>query len=204
MRRILSDDPDAIDAALACLSAGEAIVMPTDTVYGLGVLAAVPGATDRIFAIKGRPAHVPLAVLVDSLEQALSLVDAPSAPAQRLIDACWPGPLTVVLTRRADVHIELGGDERTVGVRCPAHDLVRTLARAIGPLAVTSANRHGEPTPRTAAATAAALGDGVALVLDGGPCDGVPSTVVDGTSSTLTVLRAGPIAPEQIRTAALP
>jgi L-threonylcarbamoyladenylate synthase len=197
-------DPATLDAAAAHLQAGRAVVVPTDTVYGLAVLPSVPGATDEVFAVKGRPADVPLAVLVDSLDQALTLVEAPSAAVGRVVSRLWPGPLTVVLARRPDVTVELGGDGTSVGVRCPDHDLVRALARRLGPLAVTSANLHGQPTPKTAAGVAEALGPRVALVVDGGPCTGTASTVVDGRGDDLRVLREGPISAEDLQRAALP
>ncbi|MEO7555786.1 MAG: L-threonylcarbamoyladenylate synthase [Acidimicrobiales bacterium] len=197
-----SDDPDAIGAAITHLRAGRAVVLPTDTVYGLAVLPSVAGATDRLFAAKGRPATVPISVLVDSLDQALGLVEPPGPALARVIERWWPGPLTIVFPRRRDVTVALGGDGTTIGVRCPDHDLVCSLARELGPLAVTSANRHGEPTPTAAAGAAAALGDAVALVIDGGPCPIVPSTVIDGTTPDLPVLRPGPISAEQIARAA--
>jgi len=137
-------------------------------------------------------------VLVDSLDQALGLVEPPGHPLVGVIERWWPGPLTIVFPRRSDVHVELGGDGTTIGVRCPDHDLVRALARELGPLAVTSANRHGEPTPTTAAAAATALGDAVALVIDGGPCPIAPSTVIDGTTADLRVLRPGPISAQDL------
>jgi L-threonylcarbamoyladenylate synthase len=195
---------DAVEAAVRVLLDGGAVVLPTDTVYGVAVAASVPQATARLFALKDRPDAVPLAVLVDSLDQARQLCDVSSPAVGRLVDRWWPGPLTVVLPRRADVVVELGGDGSSIGVRCPDHDLVRALAREVGPLATTSANRHGEPTPTTAADVLAVLGDGVALVIDGGPCHGVASTVVDGRDASLVVLRAGPISPEQVAAAALP
>ena len=197
-------DPAAFAAAADHLAAGRAVVVPTDTVYGLAVLAAVPGASDAVFAIKGRPADVPLAVLVDSFAQAESLVESPSAEVARVLERLWPGPLTVVLRRREGTGLELGGDGTTIGVRCPDHALVRALARRLGPLAVTSANLHGEPTPVDAATVAAVLGERVAYVVDGGRCDGTASTVVDGTTDELRVLRAGPISEEHIALAALP
>lgn len=201
---IAAEDPTALDATAAALRAGGAVILPTETVYGVGVAALVPGATERIFALKGRPSSVPLAVLVDSLEQALELCEAPAAPVARLVERLWPGPLTVVLARRGDVAVELGGDGATVGIRCPDHAFVRALARRLGPLATTSANRHGEPTPALAADAAASLLGEVALVVDGGPCAGVASTVVDGTSPELRVLREGPISSGQVQAAALP
>ena len=198
------DDASAIERASEVLLAGGAVVLPTDTVYGLAVAVSVPDATSAVFAIKGRPASVPLAVLVDSLDQARALCEPPAPAVERLVRRWWPGPLTVVLRRRADRAVELGGDGTTVGVRCPAHELVRALARAVGPLATTSANRHGEPTLSTAREVAAQLGAGVALVLDGGRIEGQASTVVDGTDPELPVLRAGPISQEAVRAAALP
>src|SRR4051812_37860916 len=190
--------------AVRALGAGQAIVVPTDTVYGLAVALSVPGATRQLFALKDRPDEVPIAVLVASAEQAGELVEPFTGPAQRLVDALWPGPLTVVLRRRPEVEVELGGDGSTVGVRCPDHGFVRALATEVGPLATTSANRHGEATPPTARAAASALTQEVALVVDGGPCLGVASTVVDGTDAALAILRSGPITPEQVQAAALP
>ena len=184
-------DVAALDAAETALRAGDAVVLPTDTVYGL---AALPAHVDRLRLLKGRPESVPIAVLVESLEQARELVDV-SAAAERLARAFWPGPLTLVLARR--------DDRSTLGVRCPDHPFVRALARRVGPLSVTSANRHGDPTPATAAGAAAVLDGEVGVVIDGGPCEGVASTVVDACDETLTILRDGPISAEQVRAAAL-
>ncbi len=201
---IAADAADAAARAADALLAGEAVVLPTDTVYGLAVATSRAGATAAVFAIKGRPDTVPLAVLVDSLDQALELCEPPAPAVARLVERWWPGPLTVVLRRRPGSSVELGGDGATVGVRCPDHDLVRALARRVGPLATTSANRHGEPTPATAEEVAAQLGARVALVVDGGRIEGLASTVVDGTDPSLPVLRAGPISQEDVRAAALP
>jgi tRNA threonylcarbamoyl adenosine modification protein (Sua5/YciO/YrdC/YwlC family) len=199
-----ADDERGVEAAVAALEAGEAVILPTDTVYGLAVALSVPGATKLLFALKDRPEGVPIAVLVASPAQAHELVEPPSTAVSRVLDALWPGPLTVVLRRRADAHVDIGGDGSTVGVRCPDHALLRRLAEVVGPLATTSANRHGEPTPETASAAAAALTAEVAVVIDGGPCRGIASTVVDGTDDALPVLRPGPITPEQVLAAALP
>jgi len=180
----------ALDRAAAALSAGEAIVVPTDTVYGIAVDAFLPGATGRVFAAKQRPHSVDLPVLVAEPDDVWRLVaDVPPAAAA-LIERWWPGPLTIVLRRRPRLDLDLGDRVDTVGVRCPASDVVRALARAVGPLATTSANRHGEPTPPTAAGVALAL-PGVSIVLDGGVCDGAPSTVVDVTTGDVVVLREG-------------
>jgi L-threonylcarbamoyladenylate synthase len=185
------DEPTALDAAEAALRVGEAIVVPTDTVYGL---AALPSSMETLYALKGRPESLPIAVLVDSLDQAASVV-AMSGVAARLARAFWPGPLTIVRPR-----LDATG---TLAVRCPDHVFIHLLARRVGPLAVTSANRHGEATPTEARDAAASLTGDVSLVIDGGPCQGVPSTVVDATGAQLTIIRAGPITEEQVRAAAL-
>jgi L-threonylcarbamoyladenylate synthase len=187
------DDPRALDLAAEQLLAGRPVVLPTETVYGIAALPSVPGATEQLFSRKGRPADVPLAVLVDSIDQVGAWVEPPAAAVERLMDTHWPGPLTVVLRRRSGVRLELGGDGRTVGVRCPDHDFVRHLARRVGPIATTSANRHRQPTPATAREVADVIGGDV-LVVDGGPCTGDASTVVDATGPRLRILRQGPVA----------
>lgn len=188
---------DVVDALLA----GEVVVLPTETVYGLAALPAVPGATGKIFALKGRGADVPLAVLCADADQALALADRPSDAVQRVAKELWPGPLTLVLRRRPGLGYELGEPATTIGLRCPAHDLVRSVAAQVGPIAATSANRHGEPTPDTAAEVAAIFGDRVAAVVDGGPCDGQPSTVIDATAddpADWVVLRQGALEIETV------
>lgn len=182
---------DQFDAVVGALRAGRVVAIPTDTVYGLAVDPAAPGATARLFALKGRPADVPVAVLVSDAEQAARLADPVPASARDLMRDHWPGPLTLVLPRRTGVDLDLGHPPTTVGIRCPDEPLVRRIAAAVGPLATTSANRHGEPTPPTAAEVAALFGDGVAVVVDGGPRPGAASTVVDCTGPEPVVLRQG-------------
>lgn len=203
MRKIDVADPDAVSAVAGALSDGAAVVLPTDTVYGLAVAANVPGATSVLFALKGRPSDVPLAVLVEDLQQAFTLCEPAPEPVTRLLQRLWPGPLTVVLRRRPGIEVELGGDGSSVGVRCPDSAFVRAVARAAGPLVTTSANRHGEPTSATAAELITLFGDGVTVVVDGGSCAGVASTVIDGRDEGLPVLRPGPITEEQLRDALL-
>jgi L-threonylcarbamoyladenylate synthase len=192
VRVLAVGDPAAVDVAAAALSAGEPVVLPTETVQGLAVLPSVSGATDRLFALKERPAGLALAVLVADVAQAETVAELGPA-VRRLAGRLWPGPLTLVLPRRAGVDLALGGDPATVGVRCPAHDFVLALARRVGPIAATSANRHGQPTPAGAVEAATALGGPVAVVIDGGPCTGAPSTVVDLTGAERRILRAGPV-----------
>lgn len=181
----------ALSAALEALSAGLVVAIPTDTVYGLAVDPFVPGASDRVFAAKLRPRDVELPVLVAGTDQALELTTAVPEPALMLMDRYWPGPLTLVLPRRPGLTADLGSDEATIGVRCPAHPVPLALCARAGPLATTSANRHGEPTSETAADVLAVFGDEVAVVLDGGPSKGAPSTVVDCTGVVPRLLREG-------------
>jgi L-threonylcarbamoyladenylate synthase len=180
-----------VNAVVEALRAGEAVVVPTETVYGLATL---PTATARIFELKGRAPDVPLAVLCADPRQALGLVDEPTDAVRRVGRELWPGPLTLVLPRRPGLGYELGEPATTIGVRCPDHDLVRFIAAQVGPIAVTSANLHGQPTPRSAAAIARLFGEGVAAVVDGGELTGTPSTVLDATApdpSAWRVLRQG-------------
>ncbi|MCU1487996.1 MAG: threonylcarbamoyl-AMP synthase [Actinomycetia bacterium] len=191
--------PDALARAAAVLRDGGAVVLPTDTVYGVAALPSVPGATEQLFALKQRSDRQPLAVLVADAAQAASLVAPPAPDVARWMAELWPGPLTIVLARSgAALDLELGGDRATIGMRCPALDVLRALADLVGPIATTSANRHGHPTPTTAAEAADALAGDVALVLDGGPCDGMPSTVVDAATRVWRVLREGPVEADRL------
>lgn len=188
-----ADAEAGLSAAAAALAEGLPIGIPTDTVYGLAVDPFVPGATDRIFAVKRRPRDVDLPVLVADLDQALSLATAVPHVALALMERFWPGPLTLVVPRRPDLPADLGDDEATVGLRCPDHAVPRALCAKVGPLATTSANVHGEPTSETAEEVAARFGASVPVILDGGPCRGSPSTVVDCTGIEPRLLREGRI-----------
>lgn len=190
-----ASDPAAVDAAVEALRAGAVIALPTDTVYGVAVDLFAEGAIDRLFAAKERPKDVPVPVLVASPEDAAGLVEGEvDVVARRWMERFWPGALTIVLPRATSARgIDLGGDPTTIGLRCPDHRLVRELCRTVGPLATTSANRHRAPTPPDAAGVAAALGDAVALVLDGGRCEGAPSTVVEVAGDEITLHREGRI-----------
>jgi L-threonylcarbamoyladenylate synthase len=185
--------PTAVLKAVRALAQGQPVAIPTDTVYGLAVDPFRPGATDRIFAVKRRPRDVSLPVLVSGVEQALSLTTAVPDLALALMAAYWPGPLTLVLPARAGLEADLGDDELTVGVRSPDHPVPQALCAAAGPLATTSANRHGSPPLVSAEEVAEAFGDSVPVVLDGGICTGSPSTVVDCTGHELKLLREGRI-----------
>lgn len=189
-----ADHPQAAARLAEVLVAGGLVVLPTETVYGLAALPSVPGATAAIFDRKGRSADVPVAVLCADAAQALALADAPGEQARALADSHWPGPLTMVLRRRGDLGWQLGEPAGTIGLRCPDHALVRAVARRVGPIATTSANRHGQPTPPTAVEAAAQLLGPVDLVVDGGTLGGVPSTVVDLTGAEVRILRQGAVA----------
>ena len=190
-----------VDAALQALLAGLPVILPTDTVYGIAVDASRSGATERLFMLKERPVDVPLPVVVADLDQAESLGEL-SGPAAELARRFWPGGLTLVVPRRPGVHFDLGGrDDGRIGLRVPDHDVPRALAAQVGPLAVTSANRHGRMTPETAEAAAAELRHAIAIVIDGGRCAGAPSTVVSCTATGVQVLREGAIAADDIEAA---
>lgn len=194
MSVIAVSDPNALGVAEAALRAGGVVVLPTDTVYGLAARPEEAAAIERIYELKDRPPSMPIATLIDGLDQVGDALDVPPE-AERLAAAFWPGALTLVLA--------CAGGSGTLGVRCPDHEFVRALARRTGPLAVTSANRHGRPTPRSAQAAAADLHGDVDVVIDGGECAGVASTVVDLTTDPLTIIRSGPITPEEVRVVAL-
>ena len=189
--------PPDVDAIVATLRGGGVVVLPTDTVYGLAALPTSRDAVDRVFALKGRRADVPIAVLCASADQALALAE-PVPGIERVAAQLWPGPLTLVLPRRPGVDLHLGEPEHTIGLRVPDHELIRRVAERVGPIATTSANRHGEPTPSTAAEAAAALTDAPDLVVDGGPLDAPASTVVDASRSPWAVLREGSISAAQV------
>lgn len=186
--------PTVVERVAAVLRAGGVAVLPTDTVYGLVALPTDAAAMARLFTLKGRGPQVPVAVLCTDADQALSLAEpAAQETARAVATRWWPGPLTLVLPRRAEVQLHLGEPSSTIGLRVPAHALVRAVAQAVGPIAATSANRHGEPTPGTVAEVAAALGPGLDLAVDGGELGVSASTVVDGTARPWRVLREGPI-----------
>ncbi len=192
---------DVIATAAAALRSGDIIGLPTDTVYGLAADPWHSGATDRLFLLKGRPRSVELPVFVSGPEQARELTANLPEAAVRLMNAFWPGPLTIVVPRRPDLDADLGEDDATIGLRSPAHPVPLALCRAFGPYATTSANRHGHP-PVTDAGTLAADLPGVALVLDAGQCRAEPSTVVDATGETLKLLRQGRLEWDRIAEAA--
>ncbi len=189
-----------IDRAIAVLRAGGLVAIPTETVYGLAGDASNPDAVRKIFAVKGRPANHPLIVHIAGADQLVDWAATIPPSAAVLADACWPGPLTLLVPRGIRVLDEVTGGLATVGVRVPAHPLtLELLARFEGGLAAPSANRFGRVSPTTAAHVRADLGNDVDFVLDGGSCPvGVESTIVDCTVDPPQVLRPGGISSDQI------
>lgn len=190
---VRADDAGVVERAAKALLGGGLVVVPTETVYGLAALASDPDATRALFDRKGRGADVPVAVLCADAEQAMALTQAAPPLAHDLAARHWPGPLTLVLPRRRGLGWVLGEPTDTIGLRCPDHDLIRALAARVGPIATTSANRHGLPTPASAAEAADQLLGAVDLVVDGGALTGTPSTVVDLTGDAPRVLRRGAV-----------
>ncbi len=192
-----------VDAALDVLRGGGLVAIPTETVYGLAADASQEHAVRRIFAAKGRPVDHPLIVHVADADHLPHWASRVPRAAAILAEACWPGPLTVVVPRAAHVLDVVTGGRPTVGVRVPAHPLTNALLERFGGgLAAPSANRFGRVSPTTAEHVVRDLGDvpgGVDLVLDGGPCPvGVESTIVDCTVEPAQVLRPGGIPTEQV------
>ena len=199
------EDPDAAaDATVEALLAGEVVLLPTDTIYGLAALPGDEAAMDELFAVKGRSPTTPIAVLCADVRQAASLVAPEDEAALRAVgERWWPGPLTLVFPRRPGIELHLGEPVDTVGVRVPDHPLVRAVAERVGPVGVTSANRHGEPTVVTAEEGILAL-PGVRVVVDEGPLEGRASTVIDATSHPWHVLREGALPADEIVAAGQP
>jgi L-threonylcarbamoyladenylate synthase len=181
--------------AAALLRAGNLVAFPTETVYGLGADATNAQAVRRIFAAKGRPADHPVIVHLPDASHVERWASTVPDAAQRLAAAFWPGPLTLILPRAANVHDAVTGGQDSVGLRVPSHPVARALLEAFGNgIAAPSANRFGRISPTRAAHVAGDLGEAVALILDGGACDvGIESTIIALTDGVPTLLRPGAI-----------
>ena len=185
---------DGVDAAVAAIRRGELVVLPTDTVYGLAADAFNPQAVGRLLEAKGRGRDMPTPVLVPALRTLDGLVDVVPPAARDLVEAFWPGGLTLVLVHAETLAWDLGETKGTVAVRMPLDPVALAVLEHTGPLAVSSANRTGLPAPADAAEAARQLGTAVAVYLDGGPTgDAVPSTIVDLTGPFPRVLREGAV-----------
>lgn len=197
--------PGAVERAAAILREGGLVAFPTETVYGLGADGFNPEAVARIFAAKGRPADNPLILHVTGADMLEGVARELPPPARALMDAFWPGPLTLVLPRGPAVPAAVSAGLDTVAVRAPAHPVALALIRAAGrPLAAPSANRSGRPSPTRAEDVLEDLAGRIDAILDGGPTGiGVESTVVDVTVSPPVLLRPGGV-PSEVLAAALP
>ncbi len=198
--QVMKAEIQAIEAAARCLAAGGLVAFPTETVYGLGADAGNGEAIARLYAAKGRPSFNPLIAHVTDAAAARLLAHFDAA-AEKLADAFWPGPLTLVLPKRADsvvADLALAGLD-SVAVRVPAHPIARALLAAFkGPVVAPSANRSGHVSPTSAAHVLADLRGRIDMVIDAGPCTvGVESTIV-GCLGTPTLLRPGGLPREQI------
>ena len=199
-------DPQAILDAARRIQAGELVGFPTETVYGLGADASSDEAVAGIFAAKGRPADHPLIVHLAVASQVDDYASSVPLFATRLIQAFWPGPLTVILPRRAGVAAAAAGGQDSIGLRCPSHPVALAFLQACLDLGVSgvagpSANRFGRVSPTTAQHVSQEFGDDL-LVLDGGPCDiGIESSIVDCTRSRPVLLRPGVLTRAQLEAA---
>ena len=190
--------PEAIAAAVGALDAGNLVVLPTDTVYGVAARPGVPGATERLFRAKGRPRDLTIPILVAGSEDA-GRVGSLDPRAAALAERFWPGPLTLVVPRAPlTASWDLGLERATVALRVPDDPVAVILLARTGPLAVTSANRSGRPTPEDCSGVRGELGDAVAVYLCAGRRSPVPSTILDLSGPEPIVLRAGALAAEEV------
>jgi tRNA threonylcarbamoyl adenosine modification protein (Sua5/YciO/YrdC/YwlC family) len=191
---------EGLASAAAAVLRGELVVLPTDTVYGLGADAFIPAAVAGLLAAKGRGRDVPPPVLVGSVRAASALVEDLGEFGHALIEEFWPGGLTLVCRAARTLQWDLGDTKGTVAVRMPLEPVALELLRETGPMAVSSANLTGSPPATTAAQAQAELGDSVAVYLDGGPRAGdTASTIVDLTGPSPRLLRAGVISIGRLR-----
>jgi len=193
-------DAECLSKAVSALKAGDVIGLPTETVYGLAADARNVSAVRKIFSLKGRPVDHPLIVhIADGAQLSKWAIDIPEE-AYVLAQHFWPGPLTMILRKHADVPNEVTGGQDTVGLRCPAHPLALTVLRQLnGGVAAPSANRFGRISPTTAQHVRDEFGDAVPIVLDGGECEvGIESTIVDLSSEPPRLLRPGMISQDEI------
>ena len=189
-----------ITAAAEAVRRGELVVLPTDTVYGVGADAFSAGAVAAILAAKGRGREMPPPVLIPNPRTVDGLATHVPDYARDLMAAFWPGPLTLVLYAQASLMWDLGDTNGTVALRMPQDDTALKLLDEVGPMAVTSANISGQPPARTVVDAAAQLGSAVSVYLDAGPsASGLASTILDCTGEAPVILRAGALSISQIQ-----
>jgi L-threonylcarbamoyladenylate synthase len=195
---------EGIKAAALALRSGELVVLPTDTLYGIGADAFYPSAVNGLLAAKGRGRDMPPPVLVGTVRAATALIEDFGQYGKDLIDEFWPGGLTLVCRANRSLNWDLGDTQGTVAVRMPLHPVALELLKETGPLAVSSANFTGSPPATTAAEAQEQLGDAVSVYLDGGPCaNDVASTIVDLTGNVPRLLRAGTVSVGRLREVAM-
>ncbi len=201
--QVLLASEEAIGIAAQILAEGGLVAFPTDTVYGVGAHAFQPDAVERIYVAKIRPRDKAIPILLAQPDDLVLVAEGITKTAWLLAERSWPGGLTLVLPKKANVPDVVSAGGPTVAVRVPDHPVSRALIAALGaPLAATSANLSGHPSPVTAQEVEAELGGRIELILDGGQCPGgVPSTVLDLTADPPAVLRAGAIAVEETEAA---
>jgi len=188
------DRTDGLAAAASAVRAGRLVVVPTDTVYGIGADAFSSTAVRALLAAKDRGPDMPVGVLVGSWSTIDGLVLSVPRPARLIIEAFWPGDVSIVLPHAPSLAWDLGRSNGTVMLRMPLHPVAIELLREVGPMAVSSANRSGHPPAATVGEAREQLGESVAVYLDGGPSgEPVPSTIVDLTGDEPVVLREGAV-----------
>ena len=197
---VTADSAVGVVQAVAALQRGELVVLPTDTVYGVAADAFSPTAVERLLAAKGRGRDMPVPVLVGDVRGLHGLAADVTEQMQAVVDAHWPGPLTIIVPAAPSLAWDLGETRGTVAVRMPQHPIALDVLSSTGPLAVSSANRTGHPAPATADEAERQLGAAVAVYLEAGSSgDAVASTIVDLTGERPVVRRAGALAVEALR-----
>jgi len=200
VRLALTEHFPQVEEAIRILMKGGVVAYPTDTVYGLGAGMTHPEAVERIFAVKSRPRHMALPLLVSTVAQIEMLAGRVSPEARCLIQSFMPGALTLVLPASGLVPEYLRTKEGTIALRIPDHPIPLAIIEGIGtPIVGTSANLSGKPSPVTAEEVRSQLADTVDFIIDAGGCGGKESTIVDVTGQTPVVVRSGAISPEQIK-----
>ncbi|MCY0940095.1 MULTISPECIES: L-threonylcarbamoyladenylate synthase [Streptomyces] len=195
-----TDRKTGLREAASAVRRGELVVLPTDTLYGIGADAFSPEAVHELLAAKGRGRSMPTPVLIGSPNTLHGLVTDFSEQAWELVDAFWPGALTLVAKHQPSLAWDLGDTQGTVAVRMPLHPVAIELLTEVGPMAVSSANLTGHPAPEDCDAAREMLGDSVSVYLDGGPTPGIqPSSIVDVTGKVPVLLREGALTADQLR-----
>ena len=197
-RLVSANTPNALMSALEILLSGGLVAFPTDTVYGVGSLVFHEQAIESIYIAKDRPMEKAIPVLIGDDTDLSKVADEIPMFAMKLIARFWPGPLTVLVPKKTTLPEAISATS-TVGVRVPDHGIARALLRLAGPMAVTSANISGQPSPTTAQQVYEQLVGRIPMIIDGGETPGgVPSTLVDCTGAEIQILREGPLSKEQL------